>query len=891
MLSHGVLKLMNKFLPTIINTLSKNTQSTISSLISEMKQSKQDIPGLVSRLNSFRIDTGFSTTTIKSFDKLDKQILVDIFKDIDLRVKSHYASANTVNLLINSMIDIFSSEIEKVEKDIKTLETFIDNYEYISGKDDLFNSNYVEKFDNFMNDYRSDGYNFDLFDRDGNLFSSDGNGFIDTKLGLFKIGNSISRKNYINLVDDYSITTNYDSYKTTDTGFESVYNDVYTDSWSVTVKSPFILTSKLSEYSKYIPYDTKYITGAQTAIEITLAYPVSMDSIVITPNSGENLQLMQLVLVSGLDPTVWEVNSDPLNLEDNDDITILPIEGNVEYGVLSQPRIINSNTEIMFTKTSVSKIIIILNQQTYTRTKNSPIKSEVNGVGLYNTAKIIKTIKNSNTDKIQNLAYNVFLNNNDYKKITRNSYNKIDDYYTYKYPCIDQTFSSVNRYNDYLYENFLMDSTSILPNNMISDLFRNLFSTAIGDRGEIFENSVYINSDSNINSSFNFSKMGFLVTQNINNIPNQISGNKPLKYKWKNDLLKTLLNTADVDGYQYSFSIKSIDLCEIIPSENVKACFVSRKIPFNGYPMAIKCRLVKNANEFNILNQNLNLKNAVSYEVSISNEDVIRSEQNWIPICESGVSLIDSEVLFFDEQSFSAKTRFPLRPDTFKLYKNGIPVNANAYKILPSGDIILQNVIKNSIYVCSYYINLSLYDVDNLDFLRLGLLNESLKSANDGSSPGELFSGTDSSGRIKLSNMPYVNTNGLDTAIYSELIGTIFQGNQNGYSPIKVLMPDGSYAINLTNYTGSNIFPQFRSSNSLYYFIQNGRNIIFNKPVIGDVIVSYDYLADTIRFRLIIRKNIPDTTYSGSVDAVLLKAKTKNYDPYYDKLTKVISNT
>lgn len=882
---------MNKFLPTIINTLSKNTQSTISSLISEMKQSKQDIPGLVSRLNSFRIDTGFSTTTIKPFDKLDKQILVDIFKDIDLRVKSHYASANTVNLLINSMIDIFSSEIEKVEKDIKTLETFIDNYEYISGKDDLFNSNYVEKFDNFMNDYRSDGYNFDLFDRDGNLFSSDGNGFIDTRLGLFKIGNNILRKNYINLVQDYSITTNYDLYKTTDTGFESVYNDVYTDSWSVTVKSPFILTSKLSQYSKYIPYDTSYITGAQTAIEIELAYPISMDSIVITPNSGENLQLMQLVLVSSLDQSFWEVNSDPLNPGDNDDVSILPIEGSIEYGVLSQPRIINSNTEIIFTKTSVNKIIIILNQQTYTRTKNSPIKSEVNGIGLYNTAKIIKTIKNSNTDKIQNLAYNVFLNNNNYKKIIRNSYNKIDDYYTYKYPCIDQNFSSLNHRNNYLYENFSMDSTSILPNNMISDLFRNLFSTAIGDRGEIFENPVYINSDSNINSSFNFSKMGFLVTQNINNMPNQISGNKPLKYKWKNDLLKTLLNTGDVDGYQYSFSIKSIDLCEIIPSENVKACFVSRKIPFNGYPMAIKCRLVKNANEFNILNQNLSLKNAVSYEVSISNEDVIRSEKSWIPICESGVSVIDSEVLFFDEQSFSAKTRFPLRPDTFKLYKNGILINANAYKILPSGDIILQNVVKNSIYACSYYINLSLYDVDNVDFLRLGLLNESLKSANDGSSPGELFNGTDSSGRIKLNNMPYVNTNSLDTAIYSELIGTIFQGNQNGYSPIKALMPDGSYAINLTNYTGSNIFPQFRSSNSLYYFIQNGRNIIFNKPVIGDVIVSYDYLADTIRFRLIIRKNIPDTTYPGSVDAVLLKAKTKNYDPYYDKLTKVISNS
>ena len=238
------------------------------------------------------------------------------------------------------MIDIFSSEIEKVEKDIKTLETFIDNYEYISGKDDLFNSNYVEKFDNFMNDYRSDGYNFDLFDRDGNLFSSDGNGFIDTRLGLFKIGNNILRKNYINLVQDYSITTNYDSYKTTDTGFESVYNDVYTDSWSVTVKSPFILTSKLSQYSKYIPYDTSYINGAQTAIEIELAYPISMDSIIITPNSGENLQLMQLVLVSNLDQTNYDYEVNPIFEPNDSDISL----GKEYYGVLSQPRIINSNT-------------------------------------------------------------------------------------------------------------------------------------------------------------------------------------------------------------------------------------------------------------------------------------------------------------------------------------------------------------------------------------------------------------------------------------------------------------------------------------------------------------------------------------------------------------------
>ena len=44
------------------------------------------------------------------------------------------------------MIDIFFSEIEKVEKDLDTLQIFIDNYEFIAGKDDLYNSNYIEKF-------------------------------------------------------------------------------------------------------------------------------------------------------------------------------------------------------------------------------------------------------------------------------------------------------------------------------------------------------------------------------------------------------------------------------------------------------------------------------------------------------------------------------------------------------------------------------------------------------------------------------------------------------------------------------------------------------------------------------------------------------------------------
>jgi Mg2+ and Co2+ transporter CorA len=123
---------MNKFLPSIINTLSNNSQSAISSIIKEIKSSKQDISSLISRLNSFRAEANFSPANFSALSEMNKQVFIDIFRDADLRTKSYYSSVNVVNLFINSIIDVFSSEIEKIEKDIQALESYIDNYEYIS---------------------------------------------------------------------------------------------------------------------------------------------------------------------------------------------------------------------------------------------------------------------------------------------------------------------------------------------------------------------------------------------------------------------------------------------------------------------------------------------------------------------------------------------------------------------------------------------------------------------------------------------------------------------------------------------------------------------------------------------------------------------------------------
>jgi hypothetical protein len=49
----------------------------------------------------------------------------------------------------------------------------------------------------------------------------------------------------------------------------------------------------------------------------------------------------------------------------------------------------------------------------------------------------------------------------------------------------------------------------------------------------------------------------------------------------------------------------------------------------------------------------------------------------------------------------------------------------------------------------------------------------------------------------------------------------------------------------------------------------------------------YEYLPESLRFRVIIRENIPNIKYNPTVDSVFVKCKTKLYDPNYDKLTKI----
>lgn len=207
--------MLNK-IPEIIDSYSSGSQSTVSSLVREMKLDKSDFSSLLSKLSSIRLNTSYTPSLFQEFSTLNREFFVDMFRDADLRIKSYYSTANLVSLMLNSMTDILFSEIEKVEKDLNLFSTYINNYEFLSGKDDLYNSNYIEKFDSNINDYRYDGYSFVLPDRDGISFFENGNGFIDKKAGLFKIGDGVISMNILDYITDIQIEKNYSNYDSRD---------------------------------------------------------------------------------------------------------------------------------------------------------------------------------------------------------------------------------------------------------------------------------------------------------------------------------------------------------------------------------------------------------------------------------------------------------------------------------------------------------------------------------------------------------------------------------------------------------------------------------------------------------------------------------------------------
>ena len=862
-------------LSNTINQYSTSTRSTVGSLIRDMKVNKSELNSLVSRVADTRVDQNFSAASIPMFSTLSKEIMIDSFRNLSLRLQSFFRAANTTGLALNSMVDVFSSEIEKIENDLSKLEIFIDNYQFISGEDDLFNSNYIEKFDSYLNDYRFDNLILSIPDRDGKAFDYNASSFIDGKAGVLKIGNTQKSVNIIRNIKDINIKTNYNNYITTSTDFENLFNDNFSDSWTVTIKSPTILNSYVTESLNLLQYDYSSINGAMTQIVMELERPVAIDTIRINPNSSNNLQLLQVVVYS--DDAVQSVYSTPASSDAGD-----------YFLALSAPVLINGVYDVKFQKQNVKKIIYIFNQSNYVRLNKTPIQSEQNARVLDSFYKLAINDRKNNFSKYQDIVYWFFEKNNFINKIAKN--NHIDnDYYTYRFP---------SEYESYVYNlseqikefnTLAIEDRSIYTNTPVfSNLLNNMLDSFSG-KLNMFGKERYIERLNFSNNENSLGQTGFIQYQASNQNSSQLN-----QYQengivhTQNNLKSNLATNESEDLYEYSFSLSSIELMETISTSTTKAAYVSKKIPVNGQILAVKAKLNEGDQLALAGSINRDLQVPASYELSVSNKAVPNRETDWISVAPYGKDYVDSEVLFVNPLNRRGQIRFNAASNSIVLYKNGNLVergsaNYSYNEIDKTITLSEQTYSPNEVYVVSYKIDFANYKPDEIDFIKNNIYLESIKTYTSKNGPGELFAQTDSSSYVKLSYTPYINKKAVDESVYNSIGGTSFIGNFSGYSPVKVQLSDGSYAINITNYTNNPYDVSFYSTDQVL-FIHVGDGLVFNRNLNSPFRVFYQYTPNDLRFRLIVRKNFSDINIPASVDSVILKMKTLDYDPYYDKI-------
>jgi CII-binding regulator of phage lambda lysogenization HflD len=58
--------------------------------------------------------------------------IIDFFRDMELKVKTLYNISSTLSVLSSSMENIFGGEIKKIENDLAYLNSYIDNYSFLS---------------------------------------------------------------------------------------------------------------------------------------------------------------------------------------------------------------------------------------------------------------------------------------------------------------------------------------------------------------------------------------------------------------------------------------------------------------------------------------------------------------------------------------------------------------------------------------------------------------------------------------------------------------------------------------------------------------------------------------------------------------------------------------
>lgn len=319
-------------------------------------------------------------------------------------------------------------------------------------------------------------------------------------------------------------------------------------------------------------------------------------------------------------------------------------------------------------------------------------------------------------------------------------------------------------------------------------------------------------------------------------------------------------------NYVYILGIRSVKLK--LSGHKQRSIYVSKVIGTSGDISALK---LKEFSDNFIYKDNVDTESLTSVEYSVTNQSDIWKEENWKPILPVDKNIVRGERLFPDANGICS-FRFPASDGTVSFFKNGKNfdvIGLGGYFITKENNntdygvrIPLVSYSSNDILTCDYLPNGDNHIVSFDSFSNTVNL---FTSYSDDDGPGQYFVGG-AKIEYELKYYPYINYN------------SKFKDDQGSF--ISVIFKDGTTASNLTNY----LIDEQVALNSLdsnYSFLHSGNIIIFNKPVIQDFRVFYNYFPSNFRVRIILRSNYYEPI-SPKVDFYQVKTQTRKPDAKRD---------
>ena len=690
-------------------------------------------------------------------------------------------------------------------------------------------------------------------------------------------------------IKEINYYTNFSSeYLSSSTNIKNIINNSSSNSWNMTIKSPFVIRESIFDREEFKDYQNGILLepSAQVAVEIVFNKYIQVSRLRINPNVTNGLFLVQVITESGI----------PDSTNQSSEQTI---SKNTE---ISSPIFIGKSTDVDLLGISyVKSMTLIFAQKDYVRTRITPIQSESNSKLINDLAKTIRMDRKKRHDTLQDLVIKFFIK--DYAKdfILRNK--KLYSYdYTYYYPT-DLSKKSVGVLKEIKNEKYYsdLDSFNKFKNTtLLSNIVFSVISYSIGSNFRSMVKSTYIESNlkPTIKPVRSYTSGGIVPLGDSNNISENIhfleESFSPVN---QNDVANLLSNIEQQNQYEYMFSIKNIVMFRSslnnvndssvylqIPKRSI---FMSKKLDLRGTPLRVKM-MAEYFDEASIRGYS-EANDKTSIEFSVSIKDNPTTEEDWLPIMPFNSSYVRSEMLFLDKTGV-ATMRFVPSPETVTVYEGQNRLAFTTYAVAGKS-IKISNYRAEKKY-CISYVPLNLNTAKEIPLFSRSLSAPVLSTASSGGFNGERFEKTETNNSVQLTHNPYVDGSKYVNAVYSSRNGTLATTNStlgnfdySSYSPVKVLLDDGTLAINLTNYIPRDLQVQSFYETDLLLFIHSGKTIIFNKPIDQPFRILYQYASDIFRYRIVMR-NLDGTAENYSVNRLTFKFSLEKDDTIVNNFVK-----